>query len=574
LILADDGGVAEAICSQLESDLARAVLVHAGGGFERQSERVYEVDPMAVEDFERLLREVGGDDAGVALRVVHLWSLDVRSGECGSAEELMEWQRRSCGSVLHLVQAMARRESESEQRLWVVTRSAQAIDKGGEAEIEAGQSAVWGLGRVIGHEQPQQWGGLIDLDGGSSAAESAEQIARELRGNGESEAEQESEIGYRGGERYVPRLVRAGAVGREQEETAELRIGEEGSYLITGGMGGLGLAVGGWLVSQGARSVVLVGRSEPSAGALEEIGTMRAAGAEVACVQADVADVSRMREVIEEIGQEGKELRGIIHAAGVLDDGVLMGQKWARFERVMRGKVMGAWNLAELTRGKELDFFVMFSSAASLLGSPGQGNYAAANAYLDGLAAARERRGEVGLSINWGAWGEVGLAAHEHVARNIASRGMQSMKPAEAVAAMWHVMEQRREPQIFIMPLDVEKLRWVGFTTSLFRTLTEEAKNSTRESIARGIFRQTLLAAGSPQQQKSLLEQHLLQQISAVLRIPAAEIDNQVPLIDMGMDSLMALELRNRVEATLGLSNHGGANALPRSPNEYHTWHY
>jgi len=103
------------------------------------------------------------------------------------------------------------------------------------------------------------------------------------------------------------------------------------------------------------------------------------------------------------------------------------------------------------------------------------------------------------------------------------------------------------------MPLDVEKLRWVGFTTSLFRTLTEEAKNSTRESIARGIFRQTLLAAGSPQQQKSLLEQHLLQQISAVLRIPAAEIDNQVPLIDMGMDSLMALELRNRVEATLGL---------------------
>src|SRR5437016_6945194 len=322
-------------------------------------------------------------------------------------------------------------------------------------------------------------------------------------------------------------------------------------------MGGLGLAVGGWLVSQGARSVVLVGRSEPSAGALEEIGTMRAAGAEVACVQADVADVSRMREVIEEIGQEGKELRGIIHAAGVLDDGVLMGQKWARFERVMRGKVMGAWNLAELTRGKELDFFVMFSSAASLLGSPGQGNYAAANAYLDGLAAARERRGEVGLSINWGAWGEVGLAAHEHVARNIASRGMQSMKPAEAVAAMWHVMEHGKQGQMAVMAVDWAQL--LEFFPSmgeapLFKEISKAIRHkSTVKGLAQWHMIKQQLEAAAPGERYGLLQSYVQREVEKVLRFSAADaLDPHVGFNELGVDSLTAVEIRNALEVALG----------------------
>jgi len=285
---------------------------------------------------------------------------------------------------------------------------------------------------------------------------------------------------------------------------------------------------------------------------------MRAAGAEVACVQADVADVSRMREVIEEIGQEGRELRGIIHAAGVLDDGVLMGQKWARFERVMRGKVMGAWNLAELTRGKELDFFVMFSSAASLLGSPGQGNYAAANAYLDGLAAARERRGEVGLSINWGAWGEVGLAAHEHVARNIAGLGMQSMRSAEALIAFWRVMERRKQGQMAVMAVDWAQLLALLPVREVPRMVLEiiedkPSKEKIRQTSQWQAFRRQLEIAPNDRRLE-LLTDHVRNLIAQVLRMNSSQsLDVNRNFLEIGMDSLIGLEVRNRLEVSLGV---------------------
>jgi len=547
LILADRQGVGEQLAEQLRAAKLETVLVYAGERYEQKSATVYEIDPLAGEDIGRVLQAVGATE----LRVVHLWSLDVCSAACGSAAELLKWQQRSCGSVLHLVQALGRSESAAEQRLWVVTRGAQAISEGG--EMEAGQAAVWGLGRVVGHEQPQQWGGLIDLDGDSSAAESAAQIVKEL--SGQSEEVRESEVGYRGGERYVPRLVRA-RTAEAATAAGPLQLSATGSYLITGGLGGLGLEVGKWLVSQGARHVVLLGRSAAKESATEAIETMRAAGATIECVQANVADTSRMREVLEGIEQAGKELRGVIHAAGVLDDGVLSAQTWERFERVMSAKVLGGWNLAELTRGQELDFFVLFSSAASVLGSPGQGNYAAANAYLDGLAAARQRRGEVGLSINWGAWGEVGLATREDRARYVASRGMQSMKPADALMALGQALDQRRQGQIALMAAD-----WAQFLAhfpggATPRILLEIAKDKPNEERIRQAqqFRRQLEAA-PPGKRKDLMLTHLRSLVVQVMGFePSHVIDVRRGFFEMGMDSLMIVDLKNRIQFSLGLT--------------------
>src|SRR5437016_8540038 len=204
-------------------------------------------------------------------------------------------------------------------------------------------------------------------------------------------------------------------------------------------MGGLGLAVGGWLVSQGARSVVLVGRSEPSAGALEEIGTMRAAGAEVACVQADVADVSRMREVIEEIGQEGKELRGIIHAAGVSNPQMVAEMKIQTLEIAFHAKVKGAWVLNELSKNLELDFFVMFSSVASVWGAVSLSHYAAANHFLDALAHYRQRKGLPALTVNWGVWAGRGMATND-VQKVLGRFGMKAMPPTQAIEALQYLL--------------------------------------------------------------------------------------------------------------------------------------
>src|SRR5947209_11066642 len=419
LILADGGGVAAALLSRLP-DGARALVATPGSEFRRLSETTFELDPSSPEQFRLLLREAGGEGGGGRrLRVLHLWGLDVRGSEYDSAEELMQGQRHGCGSLLHLAQSLS--AGEVQARLWVVTRGAHAVGpEGQEAEaaseqvgVEAAQTPVWGLGRVIAHEQPGQWGGLIDLDPRAEADECAAQLAGELLAAAaadEAGEMAEGEVGYRAGQRYVPRLVRADGARAEAAGGAEAAatVSGEATYLITGGMGGLGLKVASSLVGKGATHLLLAGRREPSEEARRAIQQVEEAGAEVHCQLADVGEAEQVRELLatpERLGWPA--VRGVVHAAGVLDDGVLSGQNWERFERVMRSKVRGAWNLAEATQGKGLDFLILFSSAASVLGSPGQANYAAANAYLDGLAQAGCARGERWLSINWGAWAEV-----------------------------------------------------------------------------------------------------------------------------------------------------------------------
>ncbi|MGE3806859.1 MAG: SDR family NAD(P)-dependent oxidoreductase, partial [Gemmataceae bacterium] len=183
---------------------------------------------------------------------------------------------------------------------------------------------------------------------------------------------------------------------------------QDSSYLITGGLGGLGLATAQRLIERGARHLVLLGRNPPSESAHEVIAGLEHAGAEVLVLQADVSVAADVAAALEQIARRLPPLHGVIHAAGVLDDGVLLNQTSERFARVLAAKVEGAWNLHRLTMDLPLDFFVLYSSMAALLGPAGQGNHAAANAFLDALAHHRRARGLPAQSINWGAWGEVG----------------------------------------------------------------------------------------------------------------------------------------------------------------------
>src|SRR5207253_3246325 len=192
---------------------------------------------------------------------------------------------------------------------------------------------------------------------------------------------------------------------------SETAFGAHGSYLITGGLGGLGLSLAGWMVENGARHLALVGRHAATAAEENALMVLREAGANVVVINLDVAQPDQVGQALAEIDQSMPPLRGVVHAAGVLDDGILMHLDRERFESVMSPKLAGAWNLHRLTLDKALDFFILFSSSAALLGAPGQGSYAAANAFLDALAHYRRRLGLKALSINWGNWLEVGLAA-------------------------------------------------------------------------------------------------------------------------------------------------------------------
>nr|WRX36517.1 hypothetical protein [Cystobacterineae bacterium] len=330
----------------------------------------------------------------------------------------------------------------------------------------------------------------------------------------------------------------------------------DGSYLVTGGLGGLGLGLAAWLAEQGAGHLVLVGRSGAESPEQQAaVAALREQGARVTVARADVADRAQVERVLVEVAASGMPLRGILHAAVVLDDGLLVQQSPKRMRKVMAPKMLGALHLHELTLQAPLDFFVMYASAAGLMGSPGQGNYAAANTFLDALAHHRKARGLPALSIDWGAFSDVGqAAAQENRGARFASRGIRSMTPAEGLSALARLLDTGRT-QTGVIPIDVPK--WVEFypalTSSrvLSRLLAARRAGAGRRGDLAVLER---LATAAPEDRVGLLHEVLRAQVARVLRLPESKVDVDAPLRSLGMDSLMGLELRNRIEATLDVA--------------------
>jgi epothilone polyketide synthase D len=334
-------------------------------------------------------------------------------------------------------------------------------------------------------------------------------------------------------------------------------VRQDGSYLLTGGLGGLGLRLAEWLAQRGAGHLVLVGRSGAATPEQQAaVAALRARGTAVTVVRADVTDRGQMQRVLDEIAQQARPLRGIVHAAGLLDDGLLLNQDPPRFRNVMAPKVQGAWHLHTLTRTASLDFFVMFASAAGLIGSPGQANYAAANAFLDALAYHRRAHGLPGLSVDWAAFSEVGLAAaQDNRGARLTSRGMRNLTPDEGLSVLERLLEAG-EVHIGVVPLDVRQ--WVEFypaaasSRMLSRLLSERQGGSPRPAGDEELLER--LATAEPDARTAILQAALCALVSQVLRLPEDRLDTEIPLTDLGMDSLMGLELRNRIEGALGIT--------------------
>ncbi|MFO1432612.1 MAG: type I polyketide synthase [Candidatus Competibacteraceae bacterium] len=324
-------------------------------------------------------------------------------------------------------------------------------------------------------------------------------------------------------------------------------IRADASYLVTGGLGALGLQVAEQLVDDGARHLVLSGRRQATNAADVAIRCLEAAGAEVRVAIADVAraaDVARLLALCAEMAP----LKGIVHAAGVLDDGVLTQQSMERFRRVMAPKVWGTWHLHRLTQALPLDFFVCFSSMASLLGSPGQGGYAAANAFMDALVYQRRALGLPGLSISWGPWAAEGMAARQ--AERIQAQGMKLIAPAYGRRLFARLFNRPDLTHVGAFAID-----WSAFVaagqlpekTPLLEALLPSQPTPIMETDS---VRQQLLKAPVAARQ-ALLSEQVWAQVAKVLGWPAGtHMDSKQAFSDLGMDSLMVVELRNRLQST------------------------
>jgi len=347
--------------------------------------------------------------------------------------------------------------------------------------------------------------------------------------------------------RFMSQARHVGKLVLTQQEAPLVRA--DGAYLVTGGLGGLGLAVAAGLVERGARHLLLVGRSAPRAAAQAQIDQMRANGANVVVVQADIAQTNDVQRLLDRAAEMGP-LRGIVHAAGVLADGRLPNQSWRQYETVMAAKVWGSEHLHRLTQDLPLDFFVCFSAGAALLGSPGQVNYSAANAYMDGLAQARKAAGLPALSINWGAWADVGMAAGVD-ARTRAqwqASGIELIPPEEGVALMFQLLPQPAA-QVAVLPMNWARLGQQGSGRPFLRNLLAASASATAVDSQETILDQ--LAEAPASERLDLLQAYVQRQVALVLGLSQMP-DPQQGLTDIGMDSLMAVELSNRLRAGIG----------------------
>jgi len=547
VVLADRGKTGHALAALLRSRGHRCVQVMAGSHYALIEPELHQVDPRDPRAFHALLEaELGAEPS--CLGVVHLWSLDVTEAVDTTHETLAADQPLGCLGALHLARALIEARWKQVPRLQLVTRGARSTGDRGPG-VAVGQAPLWGLGRVLGLEHPELRCRCVDLDPAGSELE-AEALLDELVRD-----DREDQVALREQGRHVARLVKTSFAARADAAApggADIR--PDGSYLVTGGLGGLGLGLARWLVERGARHLVLVGRSSPSIEAQASIAAMEQAGAQVIIARVDVSRAEELRALLSDLPARVPPLRGIIHAAAVLDDGMIADLDADRFLRVMAPKLLGAWNLHALTLDQPLDFFVLYSSAALLLGSAGQASYVAGNAFLEALAQHRWCLGRCAMSIDWGPFSEVGGAARADRAERLTARGLASLTPAQGHEVLSRLLRRSRA-QIGVMSLDLAE--WIEFHPHEAGSpyLSELVAGSGEAPVGAGeaaAFTRRLQAA-SPEERLALLERHLVEQSSRVLRLDAADIDLDTAWTSLGLDSLMNLELRNRLAASLGV---------------------
>ncbi|SCG47703.1 type I polyketide synthase [Micromonospora rifamycinica] len=432
--------------------------------------------------------------------------------------------------TLHLLQALD--DAGLDAPLWCLTRDAVAA---GPVHAPA-QAAIWGLGRTAALEHPRLWGGLVDVSGRPDAEATAHVLATIA-------AAVEDQAAVRTGGVLGRRLSRAttGPTWRAQAWRPE------GDIWVTGGTGGVGAHLARWLSGRGARRVVLLSRRGPAApGAGDLVAELATRGTTATVVACDVADRAQLTALVARSGPPS----AVFHAAGVLDDGVLAALTTDRLAAVFGAKAAAARNLDELTRGLHLDAFVLFSSVAGTVGAAGQGGYAAANAYLDALAAARQAAGRPALAVSWGAWEATGMAGHTD---GLAAAGVRPMAPEAALDALGRVLD-RGEATALVAGIDWDTFatRFTASRPSPLLTELTGGDSTHTGGVTEVPVTQRWAALDAAAQQQELLGLVRTHAATVLGHSGPDRIDPDRPFQELGFTSLSAVELRNRLGAALG----------------------
>jgi hybrid polyketide synthase/nonribosomal peptide synthetase FtdB len=557
LLLADSQGFAGELATQISARGGRCHLARPGSAYDVAADGTSVLVPGRSEDLRRLFARLRDDGWTGRIEVMHLWNLDLPKIDELPSAELDDWSNLGSYSLVAVAQALA--PGDLDARLHIVTQGTQRVTVG-DCPEPLGASA-WGVGRVLWQQElTAHRGTLVDLetgdhtDGTSRHAEAAMLLTHAASGKAE-------ELAFRGGRAYVSRLASA-----DLPRPLPMRLRADGAYLVTGAFGALGQLLCRTLVRRGARRLILVGRTtvpprsswstlgpdDPAGRHVRFVRELEELGAEATVVRLDVTDESSLVAWLEERHrQQLPPIRGVFHLAGRVEDRLVAEMDRAVFDATYTPKVAGAHLLHRHLGTEPLDHFVLFSSVASLLTTSGQTNYAAGNAFLDALAHHRRARGMTALSLDWGPWAigmiqELGLVDHY---RN--SRGMSSLSPDAGMAVLERIIDQDRAQLLVATVVDWPTfLSWYPDPPALVTDLARSADTSMAETSD---FTETFRRADDTERHE-LVRERFTALVAGILHVTADRVEPTTTLTKLGLDSLLAMELRARVMTELGVA--------------------
>lgn len=550
LVLADGSGVGATLADELRRRGHRVHTVeHRAVEEPTEIDGGYVINPRCSDHVGRLITAHLGSHGDLA-GIVNCWPLDISREADGPNHDIGAF------AVLRLVKALAE-HATTKPRLFMITANAQPVP--GTQLTGVDQAAIWGLGRVIGHQEfAEYWGGLVDIDDAEDRTQTAARICEHVLDD-----ESEDQIAIRGHRTFVPRLRLCESLTRP----FPTKLTPDATYVVTGGAGALGRVVATYLAERGARHITLVSRStipprdrwaeltddHPHRATVAKIRTIERLGVHVETAAVDIADVDQVTAWLRDHDRRGgRPVRGIIHAAGSVADQLLVNMSEDDFAKVLAPKVIGTRVLHDAFKAHDLEFFVMFGSAGSTIASPGQGNYAAANAFLDAFAHYRQAQGLPALTIGWGPW-SVGMVEELKLEKIYAQRGIELITPAVGTRILDRLINQT-VPNVVAITADWSRARQSGLggrLPAMFSDLEVAETHSYSSESESSILE--ILAVTPDTDRPAVICEHVQRVVAAVFDCAVTDIEPDDMLDDIGLDSMMAMDFRVRINSTFSI---------------------